>query len=515
MENLDNKYNELDKFFQDKLGSNAQIDDSWNVPPVDVLNNALGVVNLNKKKRRKRYLLLLLFLLSFGLTLLVIRNSVNLHRIQQKVDLISEEQPILNSSEKEISAPEKKKKIESQQNKVSKKQPLNSTITNQAKQTTAEVSPNRDESEFEVDKTSTNKLETIANKSIVPKQNKLPGTSDTKNQSTRISTKQSQPTRISNQDQPKKTTQKELKTPSLQTNTPESIGLSVDLPIQPPQKIGVLKPTKSLQILPEQLNLSSIPLLPIITNELENANNLQLLPYQKYFSPKDIIDRYNTNFWMVYAFSGVNFSKQRMTNLPSNPSFTLLEYDKSYVGIESGIGLQYQFSPKFNLNLSLGYSKINNESVYSDQTEYDPDNEIMQPDGTITYISDYSVQTTALAYLDTFNFEVKDYNIKQMNNHTHIKQGCQNLRTSFALEYSIVSKNKFAVKLGAGAGVNYLMKAAQYLNTNILSGNTSLFRNNNTLAATKDMNRLLLFGLSTASINYQISPKINLGFRRP
>jgi len=44
MENLDKKYNELDKFFQDKLGSNVQIDNSWNVPPIDVLNNALGAI---------------------------------------------------------------------------------------------------------------------------------------------------------------------------------------------------------------------------------------------------------------------------------------------------------------------------------------------------------------------------------------------------------------------------------------------------------------------------------------
>ena len=41
MESFDNKYNELDKFFQDKLGGNVPIDDSWNVPSVDVLDLSL------------------------------------------------------------------------------------------------------------------------------------------------------------------------------------------------------------------------------------------------------------------------------------------------------------------------------------------------------------------------------------------------------------------------------------------------------------------------------------------
>jgi len=504
MENFDNKHNELDKFFQDKLGSNNLIDDSWNVPPIGVLNNALGVINLSKKKRRKRNLLFLLLLLSIGLTLLVIRNSVNLYRIQQKVDIISEEQSALNSNEKEILTSEKKKKIEPQKNKVIKKQQLNSTITNQAKHTIAEVSSNRNETEFKVDKTSKKEIQAIINKSASLKQN----------QSNESSNKQNQSTIISNKNKQKETISNSSKITNFEIKTSESIGLSFDLSIEPPQKLSIPESTKNLQIkITQELNLPSISLLPLIDNELENSDNLQLLSNQKHFLPTDIIDGNDTKFWMIYAFSGINFSKQRMTNLPSNPDFMLLEYDKSYVGLESGIGLQYHFSSKFNLNLTLGYSKINNESVYLDQTAYNPDNEIMDADGTVTYKSGYSVQTTALAYQDTFDFEVKDDNIKQMDNHTYIKQGCQNLRTSLALEYNIVSKNKFTIKLGAGAGANYLMKAAQHLNTNILYGNTSLYTSNDTLAATKNMNRLLLFGLGTASINYQITPKINLGFR--
>lgn len=510
MENLDNKYHDLDQFFQDKLGGDVQIDDSWNVPPINVLDNALGTINLNKKKRGKRNLLFLLLLLSIGLTFLVIRNSVNLHRIQQKVNLISKEQSTLNSAEKET--PKKEKKNESQKNKIAKEQQLNSIVTNQAKQTTTEVSSNQNEAEYEVDNRSTNKIKAINKKATTPRQNQLTETSHTQNHPTNIFNNQNRSIKNSNQDQQKKTPPKELRATNLETKTPpENIGLSFDLPIQPPQKIDIPKPIKGLHVIPEQLNLSSIPLLPIIASELENSNNLQLLSYQKHFLPTNIIDSYITKFWTVYAFSGVNFSKQRMTNLSPNSGFTLLEYDKSYVGLESGVGLQYQFSPKFNLNFSLGYSKINNESVYSAKTKYISDNETIHADGTITYESGYSVQTTALAHIDTFDFVVKDNNIELMDNHTLIKQGCQNLRTSLALEYNIVSKNKFTVKLGAGTGVNYLMKAAQHLNTNILNGNNSLFRSNNTLAATKDMNRLLLFGFSTASVNYQISPKINLG----
>lgn len=557
MENLENKYTDLDKFFQDKLGGYDKMDSSWKIPPIDVLDNAIGTINLNKKKRRKRNLLYLLLLLSIALTLLVIRNSVNLYRIQQKVEFISEDDKSVHLNKKNVEFENKKpetlekqqtntkltnqvkqtslkdlannnetqleedkrsnSKLKSitnntsnqKQNNLTKntnKQSKSTETSNQVKQKTTAVLANNNETQIEVDKTSNNKLIPIIDNVVVQQQNKLATNSKKQNE---LAKKQNKFSKILNQNQQQKTKSSKLKTTNFEFKSPENIGLKFNLPDLPFQNKSIHTHSKDLNNIANQFKISAISLLPMLTNQLENADNLQLASLQNHL----IKNEPKAKLWTVYAFSGINLMKQWMTNLPSNPGFTLTEYDKNYIGLESGAGLQYQFSPKFNVNLSLGYSEINNKCVYADETEYDSDNESTNIHNITTYKSDYSIETTALAYESSYNFEVKDRNITQINNETHISQKCQSLKTSIGVEYIFLSKNNFTFKLGLGGGVNYLMKAAHILDINILNGNTSLYRSDATMASTKDMNRWLLFGLGTASLNYKISQKISVGLR--
>ncbi len=501
MKNSDNKYNELDKFFQDRLSEDISICDGWNVPASNVLDDAIDIVNNNRSKGEKRNLLFLLLLLSLGLMFMVIRNSVNIYRIQHQISLNSEKQSVVNSDNRIITV--KKKINQSQKNTTTKQTEINTIINNQVTSTTiSKALTDREDTKFEQTKTSENISKTT-----------IKSTSSKQNQSLNTLAEKSSSTKIANTRNVKKTVSiQPINSNSEVIDHKKIISLSYNPPQIQTQHINNTKSNIGLSILPGRLNFSSVSNLPTIDNKLESINNFQLLSHQKQILPTDILGREQAKIWTVYAFSGINLLKQRMTNIPSDSSFVLGEYDKKCLGFESGVGVEYQFAPRLNLNLTLGYSKINNRSVFSDQINYNAANETVQPDGTILYNEDFPIQTTVEAYNRSYQFEVHDNDIMQVDNVTRINQSSQNFLTSLALEYSLLSKNKFNVKIGLGAGVSYSKKFIQRLDVNISSNINPLYDDSFAPTVSTDViNRLLSSGLSSTSINYQISPKISLG----
>lgn len=136
MENLDkNTYNEIDKFFQSKLNEGVLVNESWNTPPKQVLDNALDIVNANTGQKRKKYWLLLLLLLSGGVLFLVIWNSVSINQIHQKLETtIYKDLPLNQTNSQETFFEEKKNKVDLVNDKTQKQKAIKSTPTGSKKQ---------------------------------------------------------------------------------------------------------------------------------------------------------------------------------------------------------------------------------------------------------------------------------------------------------------------------------------------------------------------------------------------
>lgn len=513
MENLDkNTYNEIDKFFQSKLNEGVLVNESWNTPPKQVLDNALDIVNANTGQKRKKYWLLLLLLLSGGVLFLVIWNSVSINQIHQKLETtIYKDLPLNQTNSQETFFEEKKNKVDLVNDKTQKQKAIKSTPTGSKKQASSyqnaveqnlnnsisnKKKKNGTKNNFFIKNETTNKKVNHSENSIPPKKKVKPMANKVEKL---LSVKSEKSPSIENKDQP-------VDNKYIKNNT------AISAPVKLVKKTNASLTKKSNYTTFKKHNFSPVPLLLIINGNIKNTIQNQLSAIQK--TGGDIpLNKYHkqSKYWTVYTLFGVNYSKQRMTNLPKNLGFTLLEYDKSYLGFESGIGIKYQFTPRLNTNATISFSRINNNSVYEDQTDYDTENEFRNDDGSTTYKSDYAVETTISGYQGQYNFDVSDPNIDQVDNKTNIKQVYQFYNTSLGLEYSVLHKNKLKVNIGTGTGLSYLANVNQHLDVNVSNGEKSLFEDRIAISSTKEMNRFSVFTLGTVSINYSITPKIDLG----
>lgn len=512
MENLDrNTYNEIDKFIQNKLNKEVLVDEKWNTPTEQVLDDALNIVNSNTGRTRKKYWFLLLLCLSGGSLFLVIWNSVVIHRMQQQMETIYEDFTPNTDGNQNIFTQEKKNKADRLGNQAGEHNASNTVSTNAKK---IEVSSNKN-----------TEIQTLKNApTINEKRNEIVKKDILKNntnsrklsRSINSTVKKENVKLVSNKAQKlipiepnnSLSDEKDYKYINKQTNNSTGINEPVNSVKQTNSVLSIENKHSTFN----KHNFTPVSLLPFIKGNLENTIENQLLVFQNSVDDIPLNTYYKqSKYWTVYLLFGANYTKQRMTNLPENIDFTLLEYDKNCWGFESGIGVKYQLTPRLNTNVTLSFSRINNNSVYEDQAGYNPKNEVQNDDGTVTYKGNYAVQTTMVGYKDQYNFEVSDANIAQVDNKTNIEQICQFYNTSFGLEYSLLSRNKLKVNIGTGAGLSYLKNATQHLDVNISNGGRFLFEDNITIASTKEMNRFSAFGLGTCSINYPITPKIDLG----
>jgi len=494
MENLDrNTYNEIDKLIQHKLNKEVLVDEGWNTPTEQVLDEALDIVNSNTGRTRKKYWFLLLLCLSGGSLFLVIWNSVVIHRMQQQMETIYEDFTPNANNNQNIFTQGKEDKADQSDNQAGEHNASDMVSTNAKKleassnknteiQTLKNVPTINENVKKDILKNNTNsrKLSRSINSTIKKENVKL------------VSNKAQKLIPIEYNDS--LSDEKDYKYINMQTNISTGINELVNSVKQTNSVLSIENKHTTFN----KHNFTTVSLLPFIKGNLENTIENQLLVFQNPGGDIPLNTYYKqSKYWTVYLLFGANYSKQRMTNLPENLDFTLLEYDKNCLGFESGIGVKYQLTPRLNTNVTLSFSRVNNNSVYKDQAGYNSENEVQNEDGTVTYKDNYAVQTTMVGYKDEYNFDVSDANIAQVDNKTNIEQICQFYNTSFGLEYSLLPRNKLKVNIGTGAGLSYLKHATQHLDVNISNGENFLFEDNITIASTKEMNRFSAFGLGS------------------
>ena len=479
----DNKYDDLEKLFRSRLKNEAPADNQWNVPSMGVLDAALDQLE-EKEEPKKRFAIWWLG----GILALVMFASAYLFT-SQKIDKLKAEISELKVAEEHVEA--------SQVSEV--KQIL-------------EIPTKENILDDHLDNQSVVNDQSVKNNSI--------GTGSTNQKTVSSSSGKS--------------------IPNSRSNSNSSLFAS-------PSKTSVSNSIKDkiTQINKASANARYIPAVIFnkkASNEIAEIDNKhkrtsEAFARVKALSLKELIyndskQNLNTRVWdelehktarrspEFYVFGGLNISSIRMTNV-ENSAFSLINYDKNYLGYQLGAGLKYPISDRWSFKAFSSINRLNNKSQFCESMMYDESKEAFDGSGNLFYESDLYIESPMGGYATTARFALEDGQLAQddvMKNKTDVNEVFHILNVSFGLEYEAIRIKRFGLFIQGGFGVNYLWRLDQNMKTELSFEDEMLMNKSFESSTLEHTQKLYLSAFANVGARFQVNENFGIellsGFNR-
>lgn len=473
MEN--NKYTELDKFFKSRLNKAPETD--WNTPPFSILDDALDQIAMQEPpKRRVGFLWFISGAVMLSVIVAVVYNIHRINHIQHDLTRLQSSK-IQNVDESEINKLQHsdalKKYEESYANVVSPSEVISPKVVLTENYEAKGMTFN----ESKLERSLVNKKRI----SPVDKKNEL---------NTQLSHALT------------KSDDLELTSRGI-SNSQLSSGQSLSQDDRSYVFIPLIS-TKNNQALPSQ-SIGSVH-----SKDSLISSDIQLNPV---LDPNNDNDNKNNNPLSLFLTTGVLQSCIKMTNVTES-SYSLTEYDQWNTGYFAGLGLLKRVNNQFTLSTALTYNRTNNNSLFQDNMNYNIDNMITQPDGSVLYESNIYVESPMATYNDKIALRLLDDQVANgevLNNKTKIKETYHYLKLSANIGYELFNINKLRGAFSLDLGINYMIAANQSLNTQIYHWDDMIMTNLLENEIGSQVNRLHLSSMLRFGLDYSITDKMLLG----
>ncbi len=459
-----NNNKELDKLFQSKLRNNEAADNKWNVPPIDIFENALAEIEARQPEKKRRWPILFFvgfgFLMLGAITYLFYQNQSMIVELDKKIEVLnqaqkeSEQLTIINKNESTSAAI-----IQDQPALVEKSAmlPINaqkgaSRSTQAAKETTTQrIKP-------------INKAQKIVNSNLAV--------------STVSTSRSNDLLRAA-----------EVATKSIPQNESNNTISNV-----------VLSKFKTLNKLP----ILSIPLT-------YTSRTIQQIYINEETEKAVYSDKKSNLKFSPYLAIGTNFSS-------FNTSYNDLHIEgavenKYAVGYNIGFGFSVDLTNRFGLEYSFtGRSNVS-RSKYTCNVIYDKNEEGYNANGDLVYNMD--MFSTNPLYSAVARVEVP-VNVDEMDdgdvmiNKTDSKVVMSVLNTKLGVRYKILNNTKFNLFVNGGMGANYIYNSKDDLKMQLIHED-KMMMDKTAPSGSKVFDEFFASAYLGLQLNYQLNDRIWIG----
>ncbi len=482
------KHDELDKLMRSRLLDDSPADNQWNVPPDDVFEKAIAAIP-EKPKKDRRFLLFIPLFLFLSIATYFALNTYN------KIDNLEAEIVRLKNEKEQnvLSALPSEEKIE------------NKTVTNNNSSINGGAPP------------------AITAKTITGRYEPVAGTSTNISSKPSTGNVASTPALVHDKASFSAQAQATIKKPEL-------IGSDVEIRRTPTNAATatVVSPVSSSQALAEsaisfmektseghntsgmnrqEMAVDEMALLEIVPLAVEPGILNQLAPV----SPPRIQSKSN-NKTNIFVFAGAHATALHMTNSKEEP-FSLTGYDKSQWSYQLGIGVERKIAPKLVGRVTLDFMRFANKSYYQGQFLYDKNNEQINTDGSVDYVSSIKIESPVHSMEHQAKFRVDDQVLQHndiMDNKTDIDQWFSALGASLGLEYTVARFGNLNATLGGGLHAQYVTSYVEHLNMKLYHQGSMMLDQNMDSSSPSNINRTLASVYVNAGLNYAISKHFSL-----
>jgi len=427
--NMDNKkYDDLDKLFQSRLKKDQIVEEDWNKAPKSAFEGAMSIIDKQKRKKRRILFLWILFAgLLIGFTYITINNFNKINHLENTIASMESDNEALNAYQDNT-----------KESSIKKLLPTNST--GNAEQNVESIMhdfPDKMQIKSQGNIVSANAINRKVKGFDTNKRN-VDQNRQVENQKQNIA-----PNSLIGE----------------QINDVNNSNSFIDqvAEIMIPEGIGE-----------KHNSIPTIPLLSILKHKLVNKKEY-LIPMEAKQLPGLVEEHCEPFPWKLYALGGVNASTIKMTNT-EGADFTLTGYERYYSDAFTGFGLEYNFNPRWSVDLQVNYNKLHVKSSFEDEISYDSSLEVIDNQGNAKYESGYDVFTVMGRQSGEMSFALKDINIADKDefmNQTLIDNSFETFGISLASNYKLYCNEKWSFDAGIGIQYNQLLNLNEKIETSI------------------------------------------------
>ena len=211
------------------------------------------------------------------------------------------------------------------------------------------------------------------------------------------------------------------------------------------------------------LLISSLKELPIPSREIRALNLSTIDLNQEYTKDKR---------FQLTALSGRNYSSLKMQSL-DELGYELKDYQNYYSGYSFEIGGMLDLGKKFGLQGSIGYSKINNSSLFYKLEDAGSLNFVYDNKGNMNY-NLQEVMTPLGAVNSDINLEMNHANMDsaELSQNANVQQQLYLISAGIGISYQLFDCNKFCFSLNGNGYLNRITKTKTVAQFSLMDKNT-------------------------------------------
>ncbi len=476
---LDKNNKELDRLFRSKLQNNEVADNKWNVPPLDVFENALSEIEEEQPKKKRRWPLLFLFGFGFmmlgGIGYLFYQNQSMIVELDKKIEVLNKVQQEKENTIIESTPKNNTEKVENNSNTILTKKEVAANIATPKVLNKKESKNNKytnKKSSFESIRSTTRALGQSVNE---PRSSNL----------------------ISNS----------ILNSNLKSDW-KSVGIS---------KVAATSTTESsdrVELYNANLKtnnfilLNNIPTLSFqIHNEFDDTLPIEFVEAgekAKYKKEKD------KTSWSPYLLFGAHASKFK-TSFPIDASVT----NEVGLGGQIGLGMTQSLSDRWSLDYSIAFRNMHTSSNYNCELIYDKSEEGYNNSGELVYNMDMVTVNPMYSVYQRVEMPVAENEMEDgdiMLNDTKTKLVLNILSAKAGARYRAVNFGKFDLYLNGGLGANTLLKSKDEMNMKVMFGDKVMMDKTATTGSSANVyHDLFLSGYLGVQLDYKLNNHFAIG----
>jgi len=478
--------NELDKLFQTRLSNDTPADNGWNVPPIDLFDNAMDALEPKEKDRKPLWLPFLFgSLMIGGMIYMFVYNHKMFDKLDTKIENL-QSQTIEKNTQKvnegnsptfnNINAEQQNLNEEAILTNDKGQQLFNHTLSKNTKNSQQNVVTPKLSSKVASPVNSNKQRTQVINYTDDLFEQSI------FNNNTVTGSFNSLPLLSSNENSAQNNAQAFSSTAQNTIADFSTVLLNKD--ITPIQSLGS-------DLLGETL---AFPLLHNAADVLD----VQISDKQNRFTPYLLMGTHLSSFTM----SGENMENASLT-----------KYDQNCLGYQFGIGLMQQLSSKWSLDYGISYRNIINHSIYNDQTNYSKSNEYINDYGSLMYADEMTIVTPTGIYVDNMSMPVSEQEMQDgdvLENTTNTKQVFHTLNASLGINYAPIRVGNFALSLNTGASINRILNAQQDMDMEVSFKGKVMASDTYKIEPNFNGNHMFYTGFIGFRLDYQVTDKIAL-----
>lgn len=460
------KIDPLEELMRSRLLDGKPANNSWNVPPDSVFEDAMNAIDAEKKDRRKPFFFILfVFAIILAISLLT-------YRLNQKITHLNTEFNELKSQ----------------------------SVTN-------ELSPEKNFANDAISGNISNEKnnESLSKtKDLTPIQSNSLNSASPNNSKKNIKPNRSNTSRIINAS-PTKNFTFPLKLQSSITNGENNLFNTRTSIIENKEQNSSFG-DNSLNKLDQDQTINSLA-----TKHFLIRSNLQLISLPEEMSEllhavKMPEKESKKSSFSLFAFAGANISSIDMKNM-SETSFSLTGYEEYCVGYQLGIGSAYQLNNKWALNSNLSYTTAKNRSDYLADYKYDQGKEYTNNLGEVLYVDNMVIESPMHPMTETVSFKTTSsgpVHGDMMQTKVAFDQILHLVNLGIGVDYTIHETDKTKITSGLGIRGQYLVSMKENVDMQLYHGAHMMMEKSASHNSLDNMNRTLVAPFGKIGFDFKI-----------